>query len=177
MERQTKTKQKKKLTAVRLVRFVFAVWISITLPRQTHTLAVGTAKFPSCAVRPAVGQDAVPTTALWPLVWIVRTVRVSVAAPHERHTLRGVTAEMVGPAGQRGRALELIAAVSTVIVTVAHIDGGQALAVGTHELPAGTGLGIYRINRKKINFRKKIKKKNTEARTKRHFSLCSQCLK
>lgn len=49
---------------------------------------------------------------------------------------------MVGPAGQRGGALELVTAVSTVFVTVAHVDGGQALAVGTHELTAGAGFGI-----------------------------------
>lgn len=49
---------------------------------------------------------------------------------------------MVGPAGQRGGALELIAAVSTVVVTVAHVHGGQALAVGAHELAAGAGFGI-----------------------------------
>lgn len=133
-----------KLTAVRLIRLVFAVWISITLPGQPHTLPVGTAKLPGSAVCPAVGQvrDAVAATALWPLVGTVGAVGVSVAAPHERHTLRGVTAEVVGPAGQRGGTLELIAAVATVVVTVTHVVSGQALAVGTHELTAGAGFGI-----------------------------------
>ncbi len=49
---------------------------------------------------------------------------------------------MVGPAGQRGGTLELIAAVPAVVVTVAHVDGGQALAVGTHKLTGGAGFGI-----------------------------------
>lgn len=64
---------------------------------------------------------------------------------------------MVGSAGQRGGTLELITAVSTVVVTVAYVDGGQALAVGTHELPAGAGFGIWSTNRKnKKNVRKML---------------------
>lgn len=50
---------------------------------------------------------------------------------------------MVGSTGKRGGTLELIAAISTVIVTVAHVDSSQALAIGTHELPAGAGFGIW----------------------------------
>lgn len=137
-------RQKEKLTAVRLVRLVLAVWISITFPSQSHTLPIGAAKLSNGAVCPAVRRvrGPIPTTALRTLVWTVRAVGVSVAAPHERNALRGVTAEVVGPAGERGGALELVAAISAVIVTVAHVDGGQALPVGTHELTTGTGLGI-----------------------------------
>ncbi len=139
-----KKRQKEKLTAVRLIRLVLAVWISITLPGQPHTLPVCTAKLPSSAVCPPVKQvrDPIAAAALRALIRTVGAVGIPVAAPHERHTLRGVTAEMVGPAGKRGGTLELIAAVSAVVVTVADIDGGQALAVGTHELTAGAGFGI-----------------------------------
>lgn len=49
---------------------------------------------------------------------------------------------MVGPAGQRGGTLKLVAAVSTVVVAVTDVDGGQALAVGAHELTAGAGFGV-----------------------------------
>lgn len=74
MWRQTKRGKEKRteetLTAVRLIRFVFAVWISITFPGQSHTLPIGTAKLPSSAVCPAVRQvwDPVPAAALWPLI-------------------------------------------------------------------------------------------------------------
>lgn len=88
--RRCKEKQHKgKLTAVRLIRLVLAVWISVTLPGQPHTLPVGTAKLPRSAVCPAVRQvrDPVAAAALRPLVRAVGAVGVSVAAPHERHTL------------------------------------------------------------------------------------------
>lgn len=86
--------------------------------------------------------ESVAAAALRPLVGAIRAVRVSVTAPHQRHTLGRVATKMVGPAGQGGGALELIATISAVVVPVAHVDGGQALAVGTHELPSGTGFGI-----------------------------------
>lgn len=141
---------KEKLTAFRLIGLVFAVWVSITLPGQPHTLPVGTAKLLGGAVDPPVEQvrRAVAAAALRPLVGTVGAVGVSVAAPHERHALRGVAAEVVGPAGQRGRALELVAAVAAVVVAVARVDGGQALAVGAHELPAGAGFGVWRTGEK-----------------------------
>lgn len=139
------------LTTVRLIRFVLAVRVAVTFPRQPHTFAVGTAKLPSGAVGPSVEQVRRPVAAaaLRPLVGAVRAVGVSVAAPHERHTLWGVAAEVVRPAGQRGAALELVAAVPTVVIAVAHVGGGQALPVGTHELPSGTGFGIWRSRIKK----------------------------
>lgn len=77
------------LTTVRLIRFVLAVWVAITFPRQPHTFTVGAPKLASGAVGPSVEQVRCPVaaTALWPLVGTVRAVGVSVAAPHERHTL------------------------------------------------------------------------------------------
>lgn len=50
---------------------------------------------------------------------------------------------MVRPAGQRGAALELVAAVPAVVVAVAHVAGGQALPVGAHKLTTGTGFGVW----------------------------------
>lgn len=132
------------LTAVGLIGLVLAVRIAVTLPGQPHTLSVGTAKLPCAAVCPAVQQvrDAVAAAALRPFVRAVGAVGVPVAAPHEWHALRGVAAQMVGPAGQRGGALELVAAVPAVVITVTHVGGGQALAVGAHELAVGAGFGI-----------------------------------
>lgn len=81
--------QEEKLTAVRFIRLVLAVWISITLPGQPNTLPVGTAKLPSRAVCTAVRQvrDPVAAATLGALIRTVGAVGVSVAAPHERHTL------------------------------------------------------------------------------------------
>lgn len=64
------TRQKEKLTAVRLIRLVLAVGISITLPGQPHTLPVGTAELRSSAVGPAVRQvrDPIAAAALRTLV-------------------------------------------------------------------------------------------------------------
>lgn len=134
------------LTTVRLIRFVLAVWVAIAFPCQSHTFTVGAPKFPSGAVGPSVEQVGRPVAAaaLRPLVGTVRAVGVPVAAPHERHALRGIAAEVVGPAGQRGGALELVAAVPTVVIAVAHVGGGQALSVGAHKLATGTGFGIWR---------------------------------
>ena len=45
-------------------------------------------------------------------------------------------------------AVELVRAVAAVVVTVAHVDGGQALPVGAHELPAaGARLGICGVGK------------------------------
>lgn len=134
------------LTTVRLIRLVLAVWVAVALPRQPHTLAVGAAELAGGAVGPSVEQvrRAVPAAAaLRALVGAVRAVGVPVAAPHERHALRGVAAEVLRPAGQRGGALELVAAVPAVVIAVAHVGGGQALPVGAHELTGGTGFGIW----------------------------------
>lgn len=135
------------LTTVRLIRLVFAVWVAVALPCQPHTLAVGAAELPGGAVGPSVQQVRRPVpaaaAALRPLVGAVRAVGVPVAAPHERHALRGVAAEVLRPAGQRGGALELVAAVPAVIIAVAHVGGGQALPVGAHELTGGTGFGVW----------------------------------
>lgn len=142
------------LTTVRLIRFVLAVWVAVTFPRQPHAFTVGTPKLPSGAVGPSVEQVRRPVAAaaLRPLVGTVGAVGVSVAAPHERHTLRAIAAEVVRPAGQKGGALELVAAVPAVVIAVAHVGGGQALSVGAHKLTTGTGFGIWRS---------RIKKKNT----------------
>lgn len=64
------TRQKETLTAVRLIRLVLAVGISITLPGQSHTLPIGTAELPGSAVGPTVRQvwNPVAAAALRPLV-------------------------------------------------------------------------------------------------------------
>lgn len=143
------------LTAVRFVRFVLAVWVAVAFPRQPHTFTVGAPKLPGGAVGPSVEQVRRPVAAaaLRPLVGAVGAVGVPVAAPHERHTLGGIAAEVVRPAGQRGAALELVTAVAAVVIAVAHVGGGQALAVGAHELTTGTGFGIWssRIKEKNMN--------------------------
>lgn len=69
---------------------------------------------------------------------------------------------MVRPAGQRGGALKLVAAVPTVVIAVAHVGGGQALSVGAHKLATGTGFGIWRS-------RIKEKKKNINSTAKQQF--------
>lgn len=49
---------------------------------------------------------------------------------------------MIGTTGEWGATLELVTAVSAVIVAVAQVDGGQALAVGAHKFTAGADFGI-----------------------------------
>ena len=140
--------KKKQLTAVQLVRLVLAVGVAVALPRQPHALPVGAAELAGRAVGAAMRGSAslaaaAAAAAGGALVGAVSAVGVPVAAPHERHALGGVAAQVVRPARHLGHALELVAAVAAVVVPVAHVHARQALAVAAHELAAGAGLGVW----------------------------------
>lgn len=75
------------LTTIRLVRFILAVRIPVTFPRQPHTLPVGAPKLLHRTVHLASRLRPFTPTTLRPLVRAVWAVWVAVTVPHDRHTL------------------------------------------------------------------------------------------
>lgn len=104
---------------------------SVAPPLAVDALAAGTLELVAAA---RVGLLGLSPAGLRPLVGAVGAVLVSVAAPRGQHAHRVVALEGAAAAGRTLRAGGLVRAVQTVVVLVADIRPGDALAVGAAEL-------------------------------------------
>lgn len=117
-------------TTVDLIAAILAVRISVTSPLLVDALAGATLDLTGWALGV---YDWLAATLLQGLVRLVRAVRIIVTHPAEGDAGGGAALELMGTTG-RGGTVELIAAIVTVVLAIAHKIPGDAAATGASEL-------------------------------------------
>lgn len=117
-------------TTVDLIAAIPAVRISVTSPLLVDALARATLDLAGWALGV---HHWLAATLLQGLIRLVRAVGIVVTHPAEGDAGGGAALELVGTTGRRGT-VELITAIVTVILAVAHKIPGDAAAAGASEL-------------------------------------------
>lgn len=117
-------------TTVDLIAAIPAVRVSVTPPLLVDALARATLDLTGWA--PGVNHG-LAATLLQGLIRLVRAVGIVITHPAEGDAGGGAALELVGTAGRWGT-VELVTAIVTVILAVAHKVPGDAAAAGTSEL-------------------------------------------
>lgn len=117
-------------TTVDLIAAIPAVRISVTSPLLVDALARATLDLAGWALGV---HHWLAATLLQGLIRLVRAVGIIVTHPAEGDAGGGAALELVGTTGWRGT-VELITAIVTVILAIAHKIPGDAAAAGASEL-------------------------------------------